>query len=134
MATKIFINLPVKDLNRSVSFFTQLGFTFNAQFTDEKATCMIISEDIFAMLLVESFFGTFTKRQIVDTKNSIEVINALSVDSRSEVDALVEKAIAAGATIPKEAQDHGFMYSRSFEDLDGHYWEFLWMDPNTVQQ
>ncbi|HTF80596.1 MAG TPA: VOC family protein, partial [Cytophagales bacterium] len=130
MATKIFINLPVKDLNRSVSFFTQLGFTFNAQFTDEKATCMIISEDIFAMLLVESFFGTFTKRQIVDTKNSIEVINALSVDSRSEVDALVEKAIAAGATIPKEAQDHGFMYSRSFEDLDGHYWEFLWMDPN----
>src|SRR5688572_23752900 len=105
MATKIFINLPVKDLNRSVSFFTQLGFTFNAQFTDEKATCMIISEDIFAMLLVESFFGTFTKRQIVDTKNSIEVINALSVDSRSEVDALVEKAIAAGATIPKEAQD-----------------------------
>ena len=132
MATKIFVNLPVKNLKKSVEFFTRLGYTFNAQFTDDNATCMIIGEDVFVMLLVEDYFKTFTKKQIADTKKTVEVLNCLSADSKAAVDDLVNKAIAAGGIEPREAQDHGFMYSRAYEDLDGHTWEILWMDPSAV--
>ena len=132
MATKIFVNLPVKDLNRSVDFFSKLGYKFNQQFTDEKATCMIIGEDIFVMLLAEEFFKTFTKKQIVDATKSTESIICLSADSREKVDEIVKKAIAAGGTSPNEKQDQGFMYGHGFQDLDGHLWEIMWMDPATI--
>jgi predicted lactoylglutathione lyase len=134
MSTKIFVNLPVKDLKRSVEFFTKLGYTFNPQFTDENATCMIIAEDIFAMLLVEKFFKTFTTKSIADAKTSTEAIVALSCESRAAVNRIADAALAAGAKQLREPQDHGFMYQRSFEDLDGHIWEHLWMDPATVQK
>jgi predicted lactoylglutathione lyase len=134
MATKIFVNLPVKDLNKSIDFFTKLGYTFNPQFTNENATCMIITEEIYTMLLVEPFFKTFTKKEICDTGKNIEAIIALSADSRAEVDELVNKAIAAGATEPKEPQDMGFMYTRDFEDLDGHLWEVFYMDMAAMPQ
>ncbi|QHT67644.1 VOC family protein [Rhodocytophaga rosea] len=133
MATKIFVNLPVKNLNRSVEFFTKLGYRFNPQFTDEKATCMIVGEDIFVMLLVEPYFKSFTKKDIPDTSKSSEVIIALSSDSKEQVDELVNKAIAAGATTPNAKQDQGFMYSWGFQDLDGHLWETMYMDPSAIQ-
>ena len=132
MATKIFVNLPVKDLNRSVEFFTRLGYKFNPQFTDEKATCMIIGEDIFVMLLVEEFFKSFIKKEIADTTKSTESIICLSADSREKVDEMVKKAVDAGGTIFKEPQDHGFMYGHAYQDLDGHLWEIMWMDPSAV--
>lgn len=132
MATQIFVNLPVKDLNKSVEFFTQLGYKFNPQFTDENATCMIISEDIYVMLLVEKFFKTFTKKEICDTKKSVEAILALSVDSKERVDEMVNKAIAAGGTTPNPKQDEGFMYSWGYQDLDGHLWEVLYMDQSQI--
>lgn len=128
MATKIFINLPVKDLNKSVSFFTKLGYSFNPQFTDENATCMIISDNIFAMLLTETYFKTFTKKTVCDAKISTEVLIALDTNSREEVQQMVAKAKALGATIYSEPQDHGWMYQHSFADLDGHQWEFAYMD------
>ncbi len=132
MATQIFVNLPVEDLNRSVAFFTQLGYTFNPQFTDEKATCMIISDTIYVMLLTKAFFQTFTAKEIADTRKVIECSIALSADSKEAVNAMVDKAQAAGATIPNPASDYGFMYQHSFDDLDGHHWEFAWMDPNAA--
>jgi hypothetical protein len=132
-STKIFVNLPVKDLNRSVEFFTKLGYKFNPQFTDENATCMIVSEDIFVMLLVEKFFKTFTPKPIADAKSSTETLVALSAKSRDEVNRIVETALAAGAKRYAEPKDHGFMYQWGFEDLDGHIWEYLWMDPAHVQ-
>lgn len=134
MATKIFVNLPVKDLNRSIEFFTRLGFTFNPQFTNEKATCMIIGEDIFVMLLVKEFFTTFTKKEIADATKTTESIICLSAESREKVDELVNKAIAAGGTSPNEKQDHGYMYGHGFQDLDGHLWELMWMDINAMPQ
>jgi predicted lactoylglutathione lyase len=134
MATSIFVNLPVKDLDRSIEFFTKLGYTFNAELTDENATSMIISDNIYAMLLVEDYFKTFTSKQIADTSACTESIIALSVDGRAEVDELVGKAIAAGATSTRQADDYGYMYTRSFEDLDGHLWEVVWMDSATVHQ
>lgn len=134
MATKIFLNLPVKDLNKSIEFFTKLGYQFNAQFTDENATCMIIGEDIFAMLLVENYFQTFTPKAIADAKTSTEVLVCLSAESREEVDTMVKKAVEAGGTIYKEPQDHGFMYGHGYQDLDGHLWEIMWMDPAAVNQ
>ena len=134
MATKIFVNLPVKDLNRSVEFFTKLGYTFNKQFTDENATCMIIAEDIFVMLLVEKFFKTFIKTEIADATKTTEALICLSAESRSEVDEMIKKAVDAGATLYKEPQDHGFMYGHGYQDLDGHIWEIMWMDPATVKQ
>jgi uncharacterized protein len=133
MATKIFVNLPVKDLNKSVEFFTQLGYRFNAQFTDENATCMIVSEDIYVMLLVEPFFKGFTNKDIVDTAKANEVIVCLSCDSREAVDAILDKAVAAGAATPTPPQDHGYMYGRDFVDLDGHFWSYMWMDPSAIQ-
>lgn len=134
MASKIFVNLPVKDLKRSVEFFTKLGYTFNPQFTDENATCMIISDDIYAMLLVEKFFKTFTPKPVADAKASTEVLIALSQDSRAEVERIIGLAAEAGAKIFREPQDHGFMFQHAFEDLDGHIWEHMWMDPAQIQK
>ena len=133
MSTKIFVNLPVKDLDRSKAFFGALGYTFDPQFTDENAASMVIADDIFAMLLVEPFFQGFTPKQIVDATAATEVLIGLSAESREEVDALVDNAVAARAVNYAEPQDHGFMYQRSFQDLDGHLWEIIWMDPATVQ-
>lgn len=131
-STQIFLNLPVKDLNRSIAFFTKLGFKFNPQFTDKNATCMIIGENIYAMLLVERFFKTFTKKQIVNAINSTEIINALTVENRKKVDDMINKAIKAGGKEPRKPQDHGWMYGRSFEDLDGHLWEVFYMDESKM--
>ncbi|MDZ7289962.1 MAG: VOC family protein [candidate division KSB1 bacterium] len=132
--TKIFINLPVKDLNRAVEFFTKLGYKFNPQFTDENATCMIVGEDIYVMLLVEKFFKGFTPKPIADAKSSTEVLVGLSAKSRDEVNRIVETALAAGARRYAEPKDHGFMYQWGFEDLDGHIWEYFWMDPAHIQR
>lgn len=134
MATQIFVNLSVKDLDRSVAFFTKLGYTFNPQFTDENATCMVISDTIYVMLLTETYFQTFTKKQIVDAHKAVECSIALSADSKDAVNEMVEKAVAAGATIPNEASDYGFMYQHSFDDLDGHHWEFVWMNPDGMPE
>jgi len=133
MATKIFVNLPVKDLQRSMDFFSQIGYTFNKQFTNDKAACMVISEDIYAMLLTEPFFqGFIPGKEISDATKTKEVLVCLSADSRNEVDNHLEKAMAAGGKQFREPEDHGFMYGRSFEDLDGHVWEIMWMDPAAV--
>lgn len=134
MATKIFVNLPVKNLNNSVEFFTKLGFTFNPQFTDETATCMIVSEDIFVMLLTEEKFQAFTPKKICDAREGTEVLLGLSAESRENVDDMVRKAVAAGGTIYNDPQDHGFMYGHGFQDLDGHIWEIFFMDPGALSQ
>jgi len=134
MTTKIFVNLPVKDLNKTIEFFTKLDFKFNSQFTDENATCMIVGEDIFIMLLVEKFFKTFTKKEICDTKKNTEVIVALSAESREKVDQMINKAIEAGGRESREPQDHGWMYGRSFEDIDGHLWEIIYMDETALKK
>ncbi|CAB4868802.1 MAG: glyoxalase/bleomycin resistance/extradiol dioxygenase family protein [Actinobacteria bacterium] len=132
MPTHIFVNLPVADLQRSIAFFAQVGYTFNQQFTDDNATCMIIDEGIFAMLLVRPYFETFTPKPVANAHEVTEVLVALSAESRAAVDALVDRAIAAGGREAREAQDHGFMYGRAYEDLDGHIWEIFWMDQGTV--
>lgn len=134
MATKIFVNLPVKDLRRSIHFFTQLGFSFNPQFTDEQATCMVIGENIFAMLLVQERFQDFTKKPIADATRSTEVLLALDAESREAVDAMIHRAVQAGGVVYAEPQDHGWMYGHSFADLDGHQWEILYMDENALPQ
>lgn len=134
MATKIFVNLSVKDLDKTKAFFTALGFGFNQQFTDEKAACMVIGEDIYIMLLTEPFFKTFTKKEVVDATKSTEAIICLSADNREQVDAMVKKAVAAGGTTPNAPQDQGFMYGHGFQDPDGHLWEVMWMDPAAIQQ
>lgn len=134
MKTKIFVNLPIRDLDKSVAFFTKLGFSFNPQFTDENATCMIVGEDIFIMLLVEKFFKSFTKKEVCDTSKYSEAIVALSVDSRDKVDQLINKAIEAGGSEPREKQDHGWMYGRSFEDIDGHLWEAFFMEESAIKK
>lgn len=132
MATQIFVNLAVNDLNKSIEFFTKLGFTFNQQFTDETATCMIIADNIFAMLLAKPKFSQFTKKEICDATKSTEVLIALDCASREEVDEMVQKAVAAGGATYMPAQDHGWMYQHSFADLDGHQWELLYMDQNAI--
>jgi predicted lactoylglutathione lyase len=129
---KIFVNLAVRDLKKSMDFFSTLGFEFNPKFTDENAACMIISEDAFVMLLKERFFRTFTRREPCDTTTHTEGLFALSCRTRAEVDALVQKAVAAGGQHAMDPQDHGFMYGWSFYDLDGHHWEVLWMDPKAA--
>jgi uncharacterized protein len=134
MPRQIFVNLPVADLERSVDFFTALGFTFNPTFTDENATCMIVADNIFVMLLVKKFFQTFTKKRIVDATQEAEVAICLSADSRADVDDMVAKALKAGGTIPGPAQDHGFMYQHSFEDPDGHNWELVFMSGEPPKQ
>ena len=130
MTAQIFVNLPIADLQKSVGFFTKLGFTFDPKFTDENATCMIVGENIFVMLLVESFFKTFTDKEICDARKCTEVLVCLSSESRGKVDDLVSKAVAAGGTAPRKPQDHGFMYQHGFEDLDGHIWELIYMEPS----
>jgi uncharacterized protein len=134
MATQIFVNLPVKDLSKSVEFFTKLGYTFNPKFTDDNATCMIVSENIFVMLLVENFFKTFVPKEICDTTKNVEVLVALSFESRSAVDEMVRKAIAAGGSTYKEPIDMGFMYQHGFQDLDGHIWEIFFMEESESEQ
>lgn len=134
MTTKIFVNLAVKDLTKSKAFFEQLGYSFNPQFTNEDAACMVISDTIFAMLLTEPFFKKFTSKEIVDAKKSTEVLVCLSAESRAQVDEIVGKAVAAGGRIYNDPQDHGFMYGHGFEDLDGHQWEFAFMEPSHLQQ
>lgn len=129
MPHKIFVNLPVKDLDRSKAFFTALGYRFDENFTDENATCLVITDDIYAMLLTEPFFKGFTKKEIADPATSTEAILALSVDNRADVDEIVDKALAAGGGAANEPNDQGFMYGRSFLDPDGHQWEIFWMDP-----
>ena len=134
MATKIFVNLPVKNLNKSIEFFTTLGFSFNAQFTDETATCMIVSEDIFVMLLTHEKFKNFTPKEICDSSKSTEVLVALSAESRENVNETVRQAVAAGGTTYSEPQDHGFMYGHGFQDPDGHIWELIYMEPSAIRQ
>ena len=131
---RLFVNLAVRDLERSKEFFTKLGFSFDPQFTDDKAACMILGEEAFVMLLTEPFFRTFTKRDLCDTKKQTEGLFALSCESRAEVDQMVKNAIDAGGKHAMDPQDHGFMYGWSFYDLDGHHWEVLWMDPAASQR
>lgn len=134
MVKQIFVNLPVSNLEATMEFFGKLGFTFNEQFTDENAACMVIGENLYTMLLTEAFFQTFIIKEIADTTKVTEVLNALSVESREEVDEMMAKALEAGANEPREPQDQGFMYSRAFEDLDGHIWEVFYMDMSQAPQ
>jgi predicted lactoylglutathione lyase len=133
-ARKLFLNLSVRDLKRSMDFFGKLGFSFNPQFTSEDSACMIVSEEAFVMLLAESKFKTFTTKQICDTSSHTEGLFTFSCASRAEVDELVKTAIASGGKHALDPQDHGFMYGWSFYDLDGHHWEVFWMDPAALQQ
>ncbi len=130
---KIFLNLPVRDLKRSVDFFTGLGFTFNPQFTDERATCMIVSDEAFVMLLVTSRFEEFAKKPVGDPQVQTSGIFAVSAADRAAVDHFADTALRSGGTKAGDPQDHGFMYLRSFFDPDGHHWEVMWMDPSAVQ-
>ena len=132
MSRKLFVNLAVEDLNRSVSFFTELGFEFDPRFTDESATCMLIGEDAYAMLLDRERFKSFTSKELVYSQTHAEALLALSCESREEVDALVRKALDAGGSPAEDPLDHGFMYGWSFRDPDGHTWELVWMDMSAV--
>ena len=132
MPRQIYVNLPIRDMERSKAFFGALGFQFNPQFTNEQGACLVISEGIYAMLLVEIFFRTFTNKPVADARRGTEVLVCLSCDSRAEVDELVRKALAAGGTAPMPVQDHGFMYGHGFTDLDGHMWELSSMDMAAV--
>ncbi|MGW6004716.1 VOC family protein [Oerskovia enterophila] len=131
--TQIFVNLPVADLEKSKAFYTQLGFAINEQFTDENASCVVISDTIYVMLLTHEFFRRFTPKSIVDAQGATEAINAISAESRTGVDDLADRALAAGGAQTNPPQDEGFMYSRSFSDLDGHLWEVMYMDPSTIE-
>ena len=129
MSKLIFVNLPVTDLKRATAFYEAMGATRNPQFSDDTASCMVFSETIYAMLLTHDKFRQFTPKAIADARKVSEVLIAISADSRNGVDALVDKAnLAGGKADPSPKQDHGFMYSRSLEDLDGHIWEVVWMD------
>jgi predicted lactoylglutathione lyase len=130
---KVFINLAVRDLQRSMDFFSKLGFSFNPQFTDENAACMVLSTEGFVMLLREPFFKSFTTREACDTSRQNETLIALSCDSRAEVDEMVRAALANGGSPAMDPQDHGFMYAWSFYDVDGHHWEVVWMDQKHIQ-
>lgn len=128
MFRQIFVNLPIQDMARSRAFFEALGLTFNPRFTNEQGACLEIGENFYAMLLVEPFFQGFITKPICNAHQATEVLLALSVDSRAEVEEVVRKAVAAGATTPNAPQDHGFMFQHGFADLDGHQWEVFWMD------
>ncbi len=132
METKVFINFAVADLQKSIEFFTRVGYKFNAGFTDESATCMVISDHIYAMLLTQARFKDFTAKSITDAKKSIEVMNSFSCESRQAVDDIFNKGIEAGGIESAPTQEHGFMYAREFEDLDGHIWSYFWMDPAAI--
>jgi len=129
---KLFVNIPIRDLQRSIEFFEALGFTFNTQFTDATATSMLVGEDAYFMLLTTEKFREFSKRPVGDPQKETNALFAIGVNSRDEVDALVKKAIAAGGSHAADPQDHGFMYAWSFYDLDGHHWEVFWMDPKAI--
>jgi predicted lactoylglutathione lyase len=129
---KLFVNVPVNDLQRSIDFFETLGFAFNTQFTDATATCMLVGEDAYFMLLDKARFAGFSKRPVADPLTATGALFAVSVDSRQAVDEMVQKAVAAGGSHALEPQDHGFMYGWSFYDLDGHHWEVFWMDPSAI--
>ena len=133
MSTKMFVNLPVRDLKASMAFYKALGFTFNAQFTDDTAACMVISEHNYAMLLTHAKWKTFTSKPIADTHKTASVAIALALESMKAVDDMVEKAVQAGGKEPDPKQNYGFMVQRTFEDPDGHTWEPFWMDPAHVQ-
>ncbi|MFF8604787.1 VOC family protein [Streptomyces sp. NPDC015346] len=135
MTQMIFVNLPVKDLETSKTFWSKLGYSFNPQFSDDTAACLVISDTIFAMLLTEAKFKEFTKpgKEIADATKTTEVLIALSAESREKVDELADGALAAGGSAAKEPLDYGTMYGRSFTDPDGHHWEVMWMDPSAVQ-
>jgi hypothetical protein len=133
MARKIFVNLAVKDLKRAMAFFEKLGFSFNRQFTDDTAACLVISEDIYAMLLTETKFQGFTTKALADPTTVSEVLTCLSADSKAEVDRLCDAALAAGGGRHMPPMDLGFMYGRSFNDPDGHVWEVVWMDPAHIE-
>jgi uncharacterized protein len=128
MHQQIYVNLPCKNLPRSVAFFKALGYGFDERFTNDDGACLVLGENLYAMLLAEPFFKTFTHKEITDSQRSTEVLLCLSCESREVVDALVAKAVAAGGRAPREPQDHGFMYSHGFEDLDGHTWEVAHID------
>ncbi|WP_367128593.1 VOC family protein [Saccharothrix sp. HUAS TT1] len=130
---KIFVNLPVTDLTKAIEFFAALGFAHDPRFTDENASCVVFSDSIYAMLVTEPFFKTFTTKEIADSRSTTEAIVSLALDNREQVDELADKALAAGAGFVKEPEDHGFMYGRSFEDLDGHVWNVFWMDEAATQ-
>ncbi|WP_445528508.1 VOC family protein [Streptomyces cyslabdanicus] len=129
----VFVNLATNDVAASRKFFTELGYTINPQFSSDDCVCVVISDTIIAMLLSRQHYATFTKKEIADSTKSSEVLICLSAESREKVDELVQKAVAAGGTASGETQDQGFMYGRSFDDLDGHTWEVMWMDPAAVQ-
>ncbi len=131
-ARKLFVNIPVNDVQKAIVFFEQLGFAFNPQFTDASATCMLVGTDAYFMLMVKDRFAGFSKKPTGDSQKETNALFAITMDSREEVDALYAKAIAAGATKAADMQDHGFMYVQSFYDLDGHHWELFWMDPSTI--
>lgn len=132
MSKKIFVNLPVRDLNKSIEFYKALGFSINPQFTDETAACVVISEEIYVMILTFDKFKQFTNKEIADGHNTTEVLNALSFDTKEEVDDMAQKAIDAGGKEVR-SEDLGFMYTKAIEDLDGHIWEIFYMDPDYVQ-
>jgi uncharacterized protein len=134
MAKKIFVNLPIKDLEKSKIFFTALGFTFNEQFSDTTGTCLVISDDIYCMLLTESKFKSFTKKEIPDASTAKEAIIAVSMDNREQVEEIFNKAMTAGAKESRPAEDYGWMYLRSIEDLDNHSWEFFFMDEKAAAE
>ena len=134
MTTKIFVNLPVKNLPKAISFFRKLGFDFNPQFTDDTAACMVVSEDVYVMLMTYGKFKEFTPKAICDATKSTEVLVSLSCDNRSEIDELVTKAVAAGGSTYSESKDYGFMYQHGFQDVDGHIWELVYMDPGAANQ
>lgn len=133
MHSNMFVNLPVKDLPKAVEFFSAVGYTFNPQFTDETATCMILGPNNYAMLLIHDRFQGFAPAPIADTQATTGVLVSLSVESRDEVDALVQRAVAAGGTTYREVDDYGFMRSWGYRDLDGNVWEVFWMDPAHIE-
>ena len=130
---KLFVNIPVRDLQRSIRFFESLGFAFNTQFTDATATCMLVGEDAYFMLLDRERFAGFAKRPTGDPQRDTTALFAIGVESREAVDAMVGTAVANGGSHALEPQDYGFMYGWSFYDPDGHHWEVFWMDPAAVQ-
>lgn len=133
MSRQLFVNLPVADLGKAVGFFTDLGFAFDAGFTDDSSTCMIVGKDAFVMLLEHDRFSGFTAKPTADARTHTGAILAVSVDSREAVDELADRALANGAQPATDPNDHGFMYGRSFQDLDGHHWEIFWMDADAVE-
>lgn len=129
---QIFVNIPVKNLEASMDFFQTIGFSFDQRFTDENAACMILGSGMYVMLLQEAFFQTFTNKNMVDTNREAEAILAISADSKEEVNEIVQKALEAGGRPSNEPMDGGFMYGWSFQDIDGHLWEVMYMDENAV--